>query len=237
MRLFAKAAIAAVAAPLFLATFVTACSSASAPTVPAPVASATAASTASGTTPAPASPAQSGAGGSFGSLTADQIANEASKDLVAATSLRVSGVLSVGGVSEDLDLTSTGSKCSGKITTGGTSERFVQIGATLWLDAGSTGMYFKTPASQNSQVFALCAPGQLARAVGPLTGLTKDGTAVVGGRLVEKLSDAASGSIEVTISGTPEYVRFAVPGETLTFSGINAPTSISPPPASEIVGA
>jgi hypothetical protein len=234
MRPIAKAAPAAIAAPLFIATFVTACSPASPPAAPA---SATAASTASAAPSAPTSSAQSAPGGSFGSLTADQIAGKANADLKAAKSFRVSGALSVGGVSEGIDLTSAGDKCSGKITTGGTSERFVQIGATLWLNAGSTGMYFKTSASQNSQVFALCASDQLASAVGPLTGLTKDGTAVVGGRRVEKLSDAASGSIDVTISGTPEYVRFAVPGETLTFSGVNAPASISPPPASEIVGA
>jgi hypothetical protein len=100
-------------------------------------------------------------------------------------------------------------------------------------------MYIKTSTagSPNSQVFELCVPSQLASVLGPLAGLTKAGTTVIGGRRVEKLSVGGSGSIDVTISSTPEYVRFAGPGETLTFSGINAPVSINPPPASDVIGA
>jgi hypothetical protein len=237
MRLITKAAPAAVAAPLFIITplLITACSSAS-----GPAASATAASTASSAPPVPASSAQTApatsSGGSFGSLTAEQIGSKANADLKHATSFHVSGTISAG---DDIDLTSTGSKCSGKITAGGTTERFVQIGATVWINTGGTSMYIKTSTagSPNSQVFELCEPSQLASVLGPLTGLAKAGTTVVGGRRVEKLSVGGAGSIDVTISSTPEYVRFAAPGETLTFSGINAPVSINPPPASDVIGA
>jgi hypothetical protein len=240
MRLIAKVAPAAVAAPLFIVTpLLAACSSAS---TPAASATATAASTASSAPPGPAptSPAQTApatsSGGSFGSLTAEQIGSKANADLKEAKSFHVSGSITAG---NEINLTSTSGKCSGKITDSGTTERFVQIGATLWINTGGTSMYIKTSTagSPNSQVFELCDPSQLASVLGPLPGLTKAGTTVVGGRRVEKLSIGGSGSIDVTISSTPEYVRFAAPGETLTFSGINAPVSINPPPASDVIGA
>jgi hypothetical protein len=238
MRLIAKVAPAAVAAPLLaMPLLVTACSSAS---TPAASATATAASTASSAPPAPASSAQTApatsSGGSFGSLTAEQIGSKANADLKAAKSFHVSGSITAG---NDINLTSASGNCSGKITDSGTTERFVQIGATLWINTGGDSMYIKTSTagSPNSQVFELCDPSQLASVLGPLPGLTKAGTTVVGGRRVEKLSVAGVGSIDVTISSTPEYVRFTAPGETLTFSGINAPVSINPPPASDVIGA
>jgi hypothetical protein len=42
---------------------------------------------------------------------------------------------------------------------------------------------------------------------------------------------------KAAVSATPEYVRVDIPGsEQMTYTGINAPVSITPPPASEVVG-
>ena len=232
MRSSVKVAAMTAAAPslvIALPLLITGCSSASSsppssPTLPASSVSST-------------SPASSGGS----SLSADQIASNANADLKAASSYHVSGTITAGGVAETDDLTSESGKCKGTISLGsGTSITMVLIGKTLWVKAGQSGTYVKTTTSNADyrQMITSCSPAEQASELAVLTGLTKAGTTVIRGQSVLQLRDAAAGSIYETESATPEYVRVDIPGlERLDFTGINAPASINPPPASEVLGA
>jgi hypothetical protein len=238
MRSSVKAAAAAAAA---LPLFITACSSASNST--GSTASTSIASTSTASTPSsPASSASAPArstGDPLASLNADQIASKANTDLKTASSYRMSGTITGGGTSETEDLTSGSGNCAGTFTFGSsTAITLVLIGKTLWVQGNKNGAYLKTTASNSEyrQMITSCSPAEQANALAVLTGLTKDGTTVIRGQAVLRLREAAAGTIYVTDSATPEYVRIDIPGlERTDYSGINAPVSISPPPASKVI--
>jgi hypothetical protein len=68
-------------------------------------------------------------------------------------------------------------------------------------------------------------------------GLTKGASTVISGQSVLQLREGTAATSYVTDSAIPEYVRVDIPGsEQLTCTGINAPVSITPLPASEVIG-
>lgn len=223
-----------------LPLFITACSSASnstASTASAPTASAPS---------SPASPASapaSSTGDPLASMSADQIASKANADFKAASSYRISGTISLSGTAETLKITRGVGKCAGMVSVGNQPVTFVVIGSTAWIDAG-IGKYVKTATSDSSykQDFAFCDPGQMASNMFPnIGGLSKGTTGSVNGQRVLRLTYGSLMTIDVSISATPEYVRYVgaqdSAHERLDLSGVNAPVSISPPPASKVLGA
>jgi hypothetical protein len=226
--------IAATAAALPL--LVTACSAtATSPTASSAVSSPAATSAAtSAATLASANPA----GDPVAALTAAQIAAKANTDLKAATSFHVSGSITLSGSSTDLDITSGDGKCAGKMTIAGITLAFVEIGTTLWIDAGQPGGYLKTTTtkSQYGSMMSICGASQVATMVGPTVDLSKGTDAVIDGQPTLQLMEGDAASIYVTASATPEYVRYVASAhEQLDFSDINAPVAISPPPASDVL--
>ena len=190
--------------------------------------------------PASSSTASGSALSTSSALSADQIASKANADLKAATSYHLSGRIAAGGTTETEDLTSGSGKCKGNISLGSsTSITLVLIGKTLWIEADKDGTYVKTTTSNTEyhQMITSCSPVEQASTLAPLSGLTKGGTTVMRGQSVLELREAPAGSVYVTDSATPEYVRVDIPGEQLDFTSINAPVSINPPPASEVLGA
>ncbi|MBV9448378.1 MAG: hypothetical protein JO345_21035 [Streptosporangiaceae bacterium] len=239
MRSSVKVVAMSAAAPslvIALPLLLTACSAASS----SPTAGSTASSsTLPASTPASASPVTPGGS----SLSADQIASKANADLKAATSYHLSGTLDISGTTETMKLTHAAGNCAGTISIGNQPISFVQVGSTAWVRAGSGGDYLKTSTSNSSykQDFSYCDPSQVAELVGPMSGsLTKGATTTVDGTQVQKLALANVITIYVTTSATPEYERVTdnVDSEhvQLDFSSINAPVSINPPPASEVLG-
>lgn len=226
MHLLVKSALAAAALPLL----VTACSTASNSTT----------STTSGGSSAPVGPGatsstSSGGGSASNPLTAmsaNQIVSEATANFKAASSVHVSGTLEG---SEKLDVTTAPGKCAGTVSVSGSSFTFVEIGDTLWMKVGSE--YVKTT-SKNSQyqgMVGICTVTEIIRIL-DLPEASKGSTSVVDGQQTLKLTEPLGvGASYVTLSATPEYVRVKTSAEQLDFSAYNAPVSISPPPASEVV--
>jgi hypothetical protein len=244
------AAVTAAALPLVIALplLVTACSSASSPAASSSTASGSAVSTSSAASSTASSGAATSSGSSSGdplaSLTADQIASKANDDLKTASSYRLSGSITTSGSTETVKLSRGAGKCAGTISVGNQPITFVQIGATEWIRLGSGGDYLKTTSGNSSykQDLSYCDPSQIAELVNPMIGhLTKGATTTVDGKQVQKLALSNVITIDVTISATPQYVRFVdkvnSTDERLDFSGINAPVSINPPPASQVLGA
>jgi hypothetical protein len=151
---------------------------------------------------------------------------------MAASSVHVTGTL---GGTEKLDITTAPGKCAGTISISGSSFTFVEIGDSLWFKAGS--QYVKTT-SKNSQyqgMVGICTVTQITRAL-DMPGVSKGPTAMVDGQQTLRLTEPVGvGTSYVTLSSTPQYVRVKVSTEQLDFSAYNAPVSISPPPASEVI--
>lgn len=230
MRLIVTAATTAAA----LSLLVTACKSTSASSSSTSLPSA---STASASPAANTSGGGSG-GGPLASLTADQIASKANANLKAAASFHLYERSTINGSTETEDLTGRSGECKGTYSIGGTTVTFVLIAKTLWVEVNKDGTYLKgsTTNTQYQTMIKACTPALTAGLVDQAPGLTKRTTTVIDGQSVLQLSDA-SASIYVTNSATPEYVRVDVLGlERMDFSDINAPVSISPPPASEVLG-
>jgi hypothetical protein len=238
MRLFVKTAVAVAALPLL----VTACSTSSGSTVSAT--STTSGSTTSGSgSPAAASSMSTGgggggsAGGLLAGLSASQIASEATANFKAASSVHVTGTIGGSGPAEKLDLTTAPGKCAGTVSIAGSVTTFVEIGDTLWIKVGGLNQYVKTT-SKNSQyqgMVGICVVTEIARVL-DFPGVGKGSTSVVDGQQALKLTEPLGiGASYVTLSSTPEYVRVKVPNEQLDFSAYNAPMSVNPPPASEVI--
>ncbi len=177
-------------------------------------------------------------------LSADQIAGKANADLKAATSYRLSGTIATSATPETMKLTHAAGNCAGTISIGNQPISFVQIGSTAWIRLGSGGDYLKTTTSNSSykQDLSFCDSIQIAELVNPsMRNLTMGATTTVDGQQVQKLALGNVITIYVTVSAMPEYVRVTdnVGSEhvQLDFSSINAPVSINPPPASEVLGA
>ncbi len=233
------AALTAAAVPLFI----TACSSSSSSTASPSSPSSPSSVPASSGSPASSPPTAASTGDPLASLSADQIASKANADLKAASSYHFSGTIVMSGTTQTLKLTRGAGTCAGTITIGNQPISFVQIGTTEWVQVGGGSEYLKTTTSNSSykQDMTFCDPGQVASVMNPpVGGLAKGTTTTVNGQRAQQLTLGSVITIDVTISATPEYVRFVdtVGSEhvQLDFSGINAPVSINPPPASEVLG-
>lgn len=238
MRLVTKTAVVAGAAALPL--LVAACSAASSSPVSSSVSGSVSGSGSATAAVASSSASASGsasgsAGGPLASLTAEQIADKATADFKAASSVHAVGTVS----GEKIDLTIAPGKCSGTITTSAGPLKLIQIGSTLWINAGGSGPYVKTT-SNNSQyegMLGFCTYAAIAQdfsAAG--AALAKGPVTDIDGQQTIKLTvQGMSESSYVTDTATPEYLRADLTDMTMDFSGYNAPVSITAPPSSDVI--
>jgi hypothetical protein len=212
-------------------------STASTSTASSSTASSSTASSSTGNSSTVSTGATSGAAasGTFSGMTASQIAAKANADLKAATSFHAVGTLTAGGVTEKLDITSSGGDCSAAITVGGSATGLVVVGKTMWVKAA--GEYLKTTTGndQYAQSVSLCESSQLAGMFGLTTDLSEGPLTAVDGQKVLQLKEGGAESIYVTDAATPEYVRLDIPGMEMEISGVNTPVTISAPPSSEVL--
>ena len=198
-------------------------------------------------------------GNPLAGLTADQIAARAQADLKSASSVHVAGPVTDSGQTFVLNLTIGPRGCTGTMTSPGKgSFRLLQIGRKLWFKgnrqfwktSGGTsdpgmvtfleGKYIEVSATSSglSSFATLCDPRQLASAFGgPASGLAKGATSVISGQPVLQLKDIGdSSNAYVTISAHPEFVRIdAGRNGHLDFTAYDAPLTLTPPPASQII--
>jgi hypothetical protein len=198
-------------------------------------------------------------GNPLAALTAGQIAAQAQADLRSASSVHVAGPVIDSGQTFVLDLTIGPRGCTGTMASPGKgSFRLLQIGKKLWFKgdtqfwktSGGTsdpglvtlleGKYIEVSAagSDLSSFATLCDPRQLASTFGgPVSGLAKGTTSVISGQTVLQLRDSGDSSkAYVTISAHPEFVRIDAGHDGhLDFTAYNAPLTLTPPPASEII--
>jgi hypothetical protein len=192
-------------------------------------------------------------------LTADQIAAKAVADFKAASSVHMAGSITDSGATYVVDVTSGTTNCLGTFATQGKgSFALLKIGQTLWIKpdnqfwtssgANSTvlhiveGKYIQTsPADSDfNGVRMLCSPAQFAGVFDKdLNHLVKGTTTTIAGQSALQLRDTtSSSSAYVTISASPEFLRFSGSGSSsgqLDFSDYNAPVTPTPPPASETI--
>ena len=210
---------------------------------------------------ASASATASASPGLLDGMTADQIATRATDDLKAVSSVHITGSGTDSGQTFTMNLTLGARGCKGTLSIKGEgSFALLKIGKTVWIKpdnrfwkyaGGSSitpaamrilaGKIIKTSATGSSSLGslgAICIPSQFASAFGSkLTGLVKGATTTIDGRPALQLKDTGDqGSAYVTISGPPEFLRLAA-GSTakLDLTGYDAPMTLTPPPASEVL--
>jgi len=198
-------------------------------------------------------------GSPLAGLTANQIAARAQADLESASSVHVAGPVTDSGQTFVLNLTIGPRGCTGTMASPGKgSFRLLQIGKKLWFKgdkqfwktSGGTsdpgmvtfleGKYIEVSATSSdlSSFATLCDPRQLATAFGRLaSGLAMGATSVISGQTVLQLRDSGdSSNAYVTISAHPEFVRIDAGRDGhLDFTAYDAPLTLTPPPASEII--
>jgi hypothetical protein len=148
-----------------------------------------------------------------------------------------------------------GTGAQGSVTVGTTPVKLVASGGTFYVKApaafwesftssaqvaaGLGGKWVKVPTAGTSSSALAEAQvvsdmdGLFATVLHPGSALTKDGTSVLHGIRVVKLADASGGALYVSLEGTPYPVEVhqdpKAGGGTATFSGWNAPVTISVP--------
>ena len=176
-----------------------------------------------------------------------------------SSSVHVTGPVTDSGQTYVLDLTLGPKGCTGTMASPGKgSFALLKIGKKLWFKgdeqfwktSGGTsdqglatlleGKYIEASAagSDLNSFATLCDPRQLASAFGgPVSGLVKGQITVISGQSVLQLKDSGdSNSAYVTISAKPEFVRLdAGRNGRLDFTAYNAPLTLTPPPAGEII--
>lgn len=234
MRLIVKAA--AVAATVAVPLFVTACSTSSSATSGSSGSPSATAPSASPTSSSATSTAAGATGDPLASLTADQILSKATADFKAASSMHAAGSIGVSGASEKLNLTIATGKCAGTVTTSAGKVTVVELGSTTWVKVSSE--YFKVNAgnSQYQGMTGFCIPAAIAGDLN-ISAASKGVTSVIGSQQALQLKEAGLGSVYVSESATPEFLRVNILTMNMDFSDYNAPVSISPPPASQVIGA
>jgi outer membrane lipoprotein-sorting protein len=203
----------------------------------AATAAATAASSAD-VSPTAVSSAAAPAGDALAGMTADQIGSKAVSDLASASSVHVVGTYSGG--AEQLNVIAGGSKCPGTITLKGSpATTVVANGSTLWVKLPGGNEYVQTTMtnSEYASFAELCDPSKVAALVPPALGLAKGATTTIDGQQVLELNGAGNAYMDyVSETSPPELLRADLSGQgELNFSDYNAPVTITPPPASEII--
>jgi hypothetical protein len=179
-------------------------------------------------------------------LSADQIATKAIANLKTATTVRVTG---------DVTLV-RGQGCAGTMALEGTgSVKLVAIGKEVWIKpdrqfwkkvGGSNaaivlqvlaGKYMKVKAtSQLGSLSGFCGPSQLAGSFGHTpAGLIKAKKATISGQETLQIKDPGdSASLFVSETAKPQIVEIAGGSQgTLTFSDYNSPVKLTAPPRRE----
>jgi hypothetical protein len=186
-------------------------------------------------------------------LTADQIAAKAITDLKVASSVRVTGDVSSGGQTFDVDLTLVRAQgCDGTLAQHGTgSFQILSIGTLLWIkpdaqfwqNAGGndpavlkivSGKYLKVKTTSQFGSFRdFCDTNQFAGSFGNHpTGLTEGKTATIAGQSALQIKDTGDAAyIYVSDTAKPQILQIA-DGSTghLGFSEYNSPATLSAPP-------
>jgi hypothetical protein len=186
-------------------------------------------------------------------LTASQILTRAVADLKAASSVHLSGSVQESSQATTVDLTIGAHACRGTIGVPGQgSLQLLGIGSTVWekpdsqflKTAGLTssqlsllkGKYLKTTAA-GSGLGSLCFLGQFAtELIGGKGRVTEGKTTTILGQPALQLTDAQqSGSAYVTISASPEFLRFGSADGHMDFTDYDAPLTVTAPPAADTV--
>jgi hypothetical protein len=185
-------------------------------------------------------------------LTADQIAAKAINDLKVASSVRVTGDVSSGGQTFDLDLTLVRAQgCGGTLAEHGTgSFQLISIGTLLWIkpdaqfwqNAGGgdpavlkvvSGKYLKVKDSSQFGSFRdFCDSSEFAGSFGNNpTGLVKGKTAKVSGQSAVQIKDTGDAAyIYVSDTAKPQILQIADGSEgNLAFSAYNSPATLTAP--------
>jgi hypothetical protein len=191
----------------------------------------------------------------LGGLTADRIAAKALADLTAATSIHVSDVVTVKGISAILlNATVTHNACAGStgLIPGGGTSRFIQIGKREWVllteHLLANASYTKAEIARYAGKWAIdngpnspfgyitCSMTSAAPSGFPRSGWAKGPASTVAGQHAIELSDAKKElSLWVSDSYRPEILKVSSHGAVGTFSRYNAKVTITPPPASDVV--
>jgi hypothetical protein len=190
-------------------------------------------------------------------LTANQIASKAVADLKFADSVHMAGTVPVSGVATTMDGTIAKSACDMSITMAGKgAAQIILIGSSTWLKANAeflesqnagaqgqaaaaefAGRYLKMPASFASNAQNFCSLDGLVKQVtsGNNGGMAKGKTVTIGGQQALELK-ATDGSIGyVSVSAEPELLRVSKGSDHIDFTEHNAPVTINPPPAGQVV--
>jgi hypothetical protein len=191
-------------------------------------------------------------GNPLASLTADQVVKRADADLKAATSVHFYGSGTEQGRTVVVSMTIAGQDCSLSDSLGKSGVlRLILIGRTQWFlltalflkgfgytaaqKASLEGKWLKESADS---ALTACGTKQIFSGGIPGTGWSKGATITISGHPALQLTGVTKkgkASIYVSESVRPEFLRFTADGSRGTFSGYDAPITISPPPASEVV--
>lgn len=242
----------AVAAAFFTATLITGISACAT----------SAGSTGAKASGAAASPKATESKDPLASLSADRIATEAISDTRAATSLRMTVAGTDSGQKINYAVTmAAGKGCQGTLAEPGLgSLQILEIGSSVWMLPSQTflkksgasdpavlnilnGKWLRLKAGSSgfSSLASICTPSALASHLpsSSATGLAKGGITTFHAQRVLKIKDTTeAGYLYVSDTAKPELITFVEPGsggDTVTFSDWNAPVTLTPPPASQIL--
>jgi hypothetical protein len=201
-------------------------------------------------------PGTSGANAVAG-MSADQIAARSVADLAATSSVRVSGTVTDSGQTITMNLSLVrGEGCQGSMDlVGKGSFQIVYKGSTVWIkptdafykSVGATGAvlsilsgkWLKVPSSGSGlgSLSSLCNASGLAHGFAKNdTGFTKGSTTTINGQPAQELIQPSdSAHVYVSESANPQILHVQGPkGQGyVDFTGYNAATTITTPPASE----
>jgi hypothetical protein len=196
-------------------------------------------------------------GNALAGMSADQIAARSVADLSATSSVRVSGTVTDSGQTISMNLSlARGEGCQGSMDLAGKgSFQIVYKGSTVWIkptdafykSVGATGAalsilsgkWLKVPSSGSGlgSLSSLCNASGLARGFAKNeTGFTKGATTTINGQPAQELIQASdSAHVYVSESANPQILHVQGPkGQGyVDFTGYNAATTITTPPASE----
>lgn len=179
---------------------------------------------------------------------ASTLAAQSLDALRAASSYRVEGSTTVGGEVFSFSMVIARDSFSGTITNRGLPLNVIRAGGSLYMQgeqhmmdeygmetaAAAAGMWGQVP---NGNYFSSLTNLLDEEHLLQVNGFTTVGTpTTVDGVAAYTLIDPKSGAkLYVASSGTPYPLRHEGPGSTFTYSGFNAPVTIAPPPADQVV--
>jgi hypothetical protein len=191
------------------------------------------------------------------SLSADQIAGKAIANVRSASSLHMAGQAPAGGKTATVDATLAKEGCDIKLTIPGEGAvELIADGSSAWMKASAQfweatqggakgqiitevldGRYAKMSSSDATSLESSCSPQDLAKqfSSGNDT-MVKGQTITINGQQALALRDTADNSVGyVSVSANPELLRIAKDQYKVDLTDYDAPVTISPPAADQVL--